>query len=140
MSGSKICENIEYDGIVAKADDKSATVKIISYSACSGCHAEGFCMMSDKKEKDIIVPGKYKVAPGDCVKVLMKKSMGYKALILGYILPLLVFLVVLIILAAFSVDEIYAGLGALVILIPYYLMLWFFRKRIDNNFSFTIKA
>ena len=55
----------------------------------------------------------------------MKKSMGYKALILGYILPLLVFLVVLIILAAFSVDEIYAGLGALVILIPYYLMLWF---------------
>ncbi len=140
MSGSKIYECIEHDGIVANADERSVTVKIVSNSACSGCHAEGFCMVSDKKEKDIIVPGKYTVAPGDCVIVQMKKSMGYKALFIGYILPLLVFLVALILFAAFSVGEIYAGLGALVILIPYYLILWFFRKRIDNNFTFTIKA
>ena len=140
MSGSNICESIEHDGIVANADDRTVTVKIVSNSACSGCHAEGFCMVSDKKEKDIIVPGKYTVAPGDCVIVQMKKSMGYKALFIGYILPLLVFLVAMILFAAFSVGEIYAGLGALVILIPYYLILWFFRKRIDNNFTFTIKA
>lgn len=140
MSGSKIYECIEHDGIVANADERSVTVKIVSNSACSGCHAEGFCMVSDKKEKDIIVPGKYTVAPGDCVIVQMKKSMGYKALFIGYILPLLVFLVALILFAAFSVGEIYAGLGALVILIPYYLILWFFRKRIYNNFTFTIKA
>ena len=72
--------------------------------------------------------------------VQMKKSMGYKALLLGYIIPFVVFMFVLILLAAFSVPEIYAGAGALAVLIPYYLILWFFRKRIDNKFTFTIKA
>lgn len=140
MSVSKKYESIEHDGIVESADDRSVTVKIISDSACSGCHAEGFCLASGQKEKDIVIPGKYTVSPGESVKVQMEKSMGYKALFLGYILPFIVFMVVLIFLAVFSVGELYAGLGALAVLIPYYLILWFFRKRIENKFTFTIKA
>jgi sigma-E factor negative regulatory protein RseC len=140
MSVSNKYESIEHEGIVESADDRSLKVKIISDSACSGCHAEGFCLISGQKEKDIVIPGKYFVSPGDSVKVLMKKSMGYKALFLGYILPFIVFMAALIILVIFSVGELYAGLGALAVLIPYYLTLWFFRKRIENKFTFTIKA
>ena len=55
MNGSKICENIEYDGIVAKADDKSATIKLFHIQHVQDA-MQRVCMMSDKKEKDIIVP------------------------------------------------------------------------------------
>ena len=33
-----------------------------------------------------------------------------------------------------------AGLGAIAILIPYYLALYFFRKRINRKFTFSLKA
>jgi sigma-E factor negative regulatory protein RseC len=140
MSVSKVYESIEHEGVVENADNGAVKVKILSNSACSGCHAEGFCLISGQKEKEIIIPGKFDVSPGESVIVQMKKSMGYKALLLGYIIPFIVFMVVLIILAVFSISELYAGAGALAMLIPYYLILWFFRKRIDNNFTFTIKA
>jgi hypothetical protein len=39
-----------------------------------------------------------------------------------------------------SVPEAAAGLGSIASLIPYYFMLWFFRKRINNKFTFTIKS
>lgn len=140
MSVLKKYESIEHEGIVESTDNGSVKVRIISNSACSGCHAEGFCLISGQKEKDIIVKGKYRVSAGDNVKVLMKKSMGYKALFLGYLLPSIIFMAALILLEVFSLGELYAGLGAVAVLIPYYLTLWFFRKRIENNFIFTIKV
>ncbi|MBN2863762.1 MAG: SoxR reducing system RseC family protein [Bacteroidales bacterium] len=131
---------IEHDGIVEKADERCVTVKISSVSACSGCYAEGHCSLSGKKEKIIRIPGIYKVTPGDEVTVLMKKSMGYTALFLGYVLPFLLVILVLFVLAALSMPEFISGLGSLAVLVPYYLILWFFKKRVDNKFSFTLKA
>ena len=76
----------------------------------------------------------------DNVVVLMKKSMGYGALFLGYVFPFILVITVLIILAALPVTELIAGLGSLAILIPYYLVLYFFRNRISNKFEFSVKA
>jgi len=131
---------IEHDGIVEKSDNGSVTVKIVSSSACAGCHAEGYCSLSGSEEKIVMIPGIYNVAAGDDVTILMKKSMGYNAVLLGYVFPFILIVVVLILLVALSVRESLAGLSAIAVLIPYYLMLWFFRKRIDNKFTFTIKA
>ena len=140
MAKSDNFGSIEHDGIVQKADEKSVTVRISSASACSGCHAEGSCALTGKEEKIINISGTYNVIPGDIVTVVMNKSMGYSAVAFGYIFPFLGVIAILIILASLSVPELIAGLASLAILIPYYIILYFFRNRINNKFIFTLKA
>src|SRR4030065_513073 len=129
--------SIEHEGIVKSSDKKSVTVSIISSSACTGCHAEGICSLSGREEKTVEIPGIYKVVPGESVTVLMKQSSGFAAVFLGYVLPLILVVAMLIILASISAPELTAGLGAIAILIPYYLALYFFRKRINRKFTFS---
>jgi sigma-E factor negative regulatory protein RseC len=132
--------SIEHEGIVKSSDKKSVTVSIISSSACSGCHAEGMCSLSGKEEKIVEVPGIYSVLPGENVKVLMKQSSGFAAVLLGYVLPLVMVLAVLIILVSASVPELTAGIGSVAVLVPYYLILYLFRNRMNKKFTFTLKA
>lgn len=139
MTRSDNFGTIEHAGIVQKSDNKSVTVLISSESACSGCHAEGLCSLSGKEDKIIDIPGRYNVTPGQTVTVLMKKSMGYSAVMLGYVVPLILVIALVIILGSMSLPELITGLGSLAVLVPYYLFLWLFRKRINNNFRFTIK-
>lgn len=131
---------INHDGIVQSKEDNCVIVTISSVSACSGCHAEGSCTLSGKEEKIIEVPGRYDVKPGDRVTILMKQSMGYAALILGYIIPVVAVITVLITLISIKVPELVSGMIALSILIPYYLILFFFRKTINEKFTFTLKV
>jgi sigma-E factor negative regulatory protein RseC len=131
---------INHRGIVQKADDKTVTISITTESPCSGCHAEGSCSLSGKEEKIIKVSGSYNVKPGDLVTILMEQSMGYKALLLGYLLPLISVVFCLIILISGKVPELSAGLISIAILIPYYTILYFCRKRINEQFKFTLKV
>jgi sigma-E factor negative regulatory protein RseC len=140
MKSSEGTITINHEGIVQKADEKSVIVNITAFSACSGCHAEGSCTLSGKEEKIIEVTGKYDVKPGDTVTVLMKQSMGYAALLLGYVMPLISVITVLILLISFNIPELSAGLISIAVLIPYYIILYFFRKRINEKFTFTLKA
>jgi len=140
MNSAKSPGIINHEGIVQKRDDTSVIVSISSSTACSGCHAEGSCNMSGKEEKIIEVAGKYNVHPGDKVVILMKQSMGFAALFLGYLLPLISVVTALIILVAMQVPELPAGLLSLGILIPYYLILYFFRGKVNEKFSFTLKV
>jgi len=96
--------------------------------------------MSGNPGKEICIDGSYNVQPGSRVTVLMKQSAGYLALFLGYVLPLFVFLFFIILLNLASAGELASGLLALSALIPYYLVLAFFRSSINRKFSFTIKT
>ncbi|HNW57247.1 MAG TPA: SoxR reducing system RseC family protein [Bacteroidales bacterium] len=140
MKNSSDSETINHDGIVLKADDKSVTVSITSLSACAGCHAEGVCGLSGKEEKIINVSGKYNVKPGDRVSVMMQQSMGHTALLLGYILPLFLVVIFLVCLVSLKASELVAGIASVALLIPYYIILYFFRKRINRKFTFTLKV
>jgi len=131
---------INHEGIVQKVDDKSVIVSISVASPCSGCNAEGSCSIAGKEEKIIEVSGKYSVKPGDLVTILMKQSMGYAALVLGYLLPLVSVVITLIVLISLKFPELTAGLISIAILIPYYTALYFFRNRINKKFTFTLKA
>jgi sigma-E factor negative regulatory protein RseC len=130
---------IRHTGIVQKSDNESVTVLITAESACKGCHAEGSCNLSGKEEKIIEVKGCYNVKEGDTVTVSMKQSTGFKALFLGYILPLLIVLAFLILFAYFGYSELASGLLSLSSLLPYYLVLYFARKKINDKFIFSLK-
>lgn len=140
MSRPEKSETIEHPGIVQKSDNRSVTVKISQPSACSGCHAEGSCSLTGKKDKIVEITGHYNLAEGDNVTVIMEKSMGYAAVLLGYLIPAILVVVILVILGSLPVSELIAGIGSIAALIPYYLILWFFREQISNKFIFNIKV
>jgi sigma-E factor negative regulatory protein RseC len=96
--------------------------------------------MSGREEKIVEVRGHYNVNPGDRVTVLMKQSMGYAALFLGYVFPVIAVVAALIAFISLNLPELTSGLASLGILIPYYSILFFFRNTINEKFSFTLKA
>lgn len=140
MTSKTSSGTINHEGIVQKVDDKSVIVNISVASACSGCHAEGSCSISGKEEKIIELSGRYNVKPGDIVTILMKQSVGYAALVLGYLLPLVLVVITLIVIISLKFTELSAGLISIAILIPYYTTLYFFRNRINKKFTFTLKT
>jgi sigma-E factor negative regulatory protein RseC len=131
---------IEHKGIVHKNENESVSVLITSESACSGCHAENACTLAGSKEKIVEVKGVFGVKTGDPVIVTMKQASGYKALTLGYLIPLLIVLFTLIILIASGLSELISGLSAICILVPYYGVLYLLREKINEKFTFSIKA
>ena len=140
MKDSTGISTIIHKGVVSKSDNESVTVIITPGSACSGCHAEGSCSLSGKVEKPVIVKGRYNLNEGDNVIVSMKQSTGFTALFLGYVLPLIIVITSLIILVSLSYPELVSGLVSISSLLPYYLILYLFRKRINDSFIFSIKV
>jgi sigma-E factor negative regulatory protein RseC len=131
---------IKHDAIVQTIDNNSVTVVLLNNVRCSGCHAEKACGISGNESKTIVIWGRYNLKPGNKITVTMKLSDGYRALFLGYLLPLLIFLFCLVFLSSLLVNELLSGLIALGTLILYYLIFYLFNKSINAKFSFNIKT
>ena len=132
---------ISHKGTVTEMTPQATTVVILSSSACGVCHAAGFCGMAELAEKTIQVPSDpyatYKV--GDEVEVLLKATMGFKAVWLGYCIPAVILLAVVLGLLALGVGEVTAALASLGAIALYYLLLWLCRGKLQNEYIFTIK-
>ena len=135
-------EQVKHTGKVVSMNPQQTTVQIVSHSACSECHAAGLCGMSEYTEKAIQVPtdpyATYGV--GDEVQVVLKASMGMKAVWIAYFLPLVVLLAVALGLIALGVQEVVAGLAGIAAVGLYYLVIWLLRERLQNEYVFTIQT
>jgi len=132
---------VKHQGVVSKMTDDCIEVSIISMSACSSCHAKSACTISDSKEKSVKVYDKSaseKYSVGESVNVIMKKTKGLEAVLWGYLLPFFVLLVTLVVALNYT-NELRAGLISLGSLVPYYLLLYAFRGKIRQSFSFEIE-
>ncbi len=132
-------KSIEHLGVIQHIEGYTARVVFPAHSACSACHAKGVCSVAGMEEKSVDVIHHGNVEAGEKVKIVLKQSLGYKALLLGYFFPFLVVLLSLVLFTSFLENEILAGLYSLALLIPYYLIIYFFRKKIRKEFSFTIR-
>ena len=135
-------EQVKHTGKVVSMNPQLTTVQIVSYSACSECHAAGLCGMSEYTEKAIQVPtdpyASYGV--GDEVQVVVQASMGMKAVWIAYFLPLVVLLAVALGLIALGVQEVVAGLTGIAAVGVYYLIIWLLRGKLQNEYVFTIQT
>ena len=131
-----------HTGKVVSMTPQTTTVQIVSHAACSECHAAGVCGLSEYTEKAIEVPtspsATYGV--GDEVQVVLKATMGLKAVWLAYFLPLVVLLGVALGLIAVGLSEVAAGLAGIGAVALYYGVLWLLRDRLRNEYVFTIQA
>ncbi|WP_373850617.1 SoxR reducing system RseC family protein, partial [Bacteroides heparinolyticus] len=101
---------------------------------------KGHCSPAETKEKlvDVYDVDAASYRPGDRVWVAGRLSMGAMAVLLAFILPFLVLIVSLFVLMAVRNDELFAALGSLALLIPYYYILWLNKARIGKKFSFSV--
>lgn len=134
-------EAIKHSGVIKEIDDHQYYVSIVAQSACASCSVKGVCNVSEMKDEIVEVPRtkSENFAVGDKVEVLMEKSQGTKAVMLGYIVPFLLVLVTLIVSLNLIGNEGLAGLISVGILIPYYLILYVNRERLKTAFRFRIR-
>lgn len=133
---------IEHIGTVQNVTGNTIEVCIEPEAACASCHVKSVCNASGDTKKIIEIDSKncndeYK--EGEKVMVYFQQSLGFKALFLGYILPLIILLLTIIITTMFTESELIIGILAIAILIPYYSILFFYRNRIKQSFTFLIR-
>ena len=134
-------EQITHKGRIVAIDPDITTIEIIAESACATCHAKGLCGLGEEKVKQVQVRTSAWTPRqvGDEVEVVLKKSMGYKAVFIAYGLPLVVLFAALMLLGALGVGELWAGLGALGAVAVCYFVLFLFRNKISKDYSFFLK-
>ncbi|WP_010664616.1 SoxR reducing system RseC family protein [Marinilabilia salmonicolor] len=132
-------KQIEHQGIVEQSDGERATVRILSQSACASCHAKGVCTAADLQEKLIDASCDRPFKHGDRVTLVGESRLGLQAAWWAYILPLFLILATLITTFTLTNNENLAGLLALGIMVPYFLILRLFNHKFFKTFSFTIK-
>ncbi len=129
---------ISHEGIIDRIENDVIFVRILNKSACASCHSNGVCSVSEMAEKLIEVHDKgSKYTTGQTVNVILDRTLGNKAVVLGYLLPFIILMITLITASSFM-NELLAGLAAVAILIPYYLFLFLFKERLSKTFSFRI--
>lgn len=133
---------IEHQGIVSGVQGEIISVNLSNISNCSGCHAKAMCNVSetDNKVIEVINSQKSGFQKGDQVIVEFEKSLGPKALLLGYLLPFFMVIFTLIISHAITGNEVFSGISSLLVLIPYYLVLYYLRSFLKKEFSFKLRA
>jgi sigma-E factor negative regulatory protein RseC len=132
---------IKHSGVVENILGDSVQVRIVQTSACAACKVAGYCNASESKEKlvDIYHADTRNLKVGDVVTVTASTQVAAQALLLGFGLPFVVLVAVLIVVLLITGNEGAAALSGLGALVPYYAVLFLFRNRIRDKLSFSIE-
>ena len=147
---------IKHDGIIiALNEDGTALVRIVQTSACAACKAKAMCASAESAEKEmtVVLLDDEQWAVGNEVEVMVQQKMGWKAVMLAYLLPFFVMLAVMFIgngllamgdgatglLGDEAKREAVLGTVALYAMAVYYLVLGMFKDKLQKEFSFTAK-
>lgn len=133
-------KNVLHPGIVERVDTNRVFVRITQYSACAGCHAKSACTLSDKKEKLVEIEdasGDYH--PGEEVVIIGQSSMGMEAVLWAFAVPVILMLIAVVAGVSAGWEETASGALGVLVLIPYYIVLYVLRDKLKKRFVFNLK-
>ncbi|MDR0542984.1 MAG: SoxR reducing system RseC family protein [Dysgonamonadaceae bacterium] len=133
-------KKITYRGTVTKVYPGILQVEIRDETACDACSVQKSCCMSGAREKRIDIPfvsGDYH--PGDKVTIRGKISMGLRATLIAFVLPLTLILVILLTASSMGAGERQAAVLSLSAMVVYYIGIYFFRNKLKQTFTFMIE-
>lgn len=140
VSGKGQGKRISHKGTVVGLEDGTARVEIVSESACASCHAAGLCGASESAGKVIMVRIRpwesFKV--GDRVEVSLSRTLGLKAVLLSYVVPVFILMIFVVFLSKAVKSELLVGLASLSGIILYYCVLYLFRDSLRGEYEFSI--
>ncbi len=132
---------IEHPGVIRKLDDERVFVLIESASACGNCHSASYCGMAEMQEKvvEVLNLKDQDLFVGKKVMVTLDKSLGFRALFFGYLLPFLILLAGIVVSMLLSGNEPLSALLGIFLMIPYYGWLYLKRHSFRKRFRFKIR-
>ena len=131
-------KSVTHPGVVKNVDGNKVRVSVVAQAGCAACQLKGVCSVGEVEEKIVEVEmSGFSFKEGQTVTVVMKQSLGTMAVLLGYVFPFLVILSGLILFLNLGMDQGVAGILSLLLLVPYYGVLYllrgFFRKKFTYN-------
>ena len=132
---------ISHPGVVDGIEGDCVKVRIVQTSACAACKVASHCNASESKEKivDVFCCDTAKYRTGQEVTVWASREVANRALLLGFGIPLLLLIGVLLMVLRWTGDEGMAAMASLGALVPYYIVLWLLRDSIRQQVSFWIE-
>lgn len=123
---------LEHTGLVTDSRDGRVVVSLTG-SGCSACH-KSLCMLGESKAKEVEFTNlDNQFLAGEEVVVRINPGSGHTAVALLYLVPFILMVITLLSLTALQYPEGLAGLASLVILIPYFLILYTFRNMLSRH-------
>ena len=134
-------QKIRHDGIVDSIEEGCVHVRILQSTACGACKVAGYCNAAEAKEKliDVFTARATNYQVGDTVTVSVSQSMASRALMWAFGLPLVLMIVVLVFVLWQTGNEGLAAQSSLLVLIPYYGLLFLLRHRMRQQIFFEIE-
>ena len=144
---------IRHSGVVDSVADDCVTVRIVQNAACAGCKISDHCHSVTVPARDDAGKSESRVRlinvfdpesarmvnVGDEVVVSATTQVARRALLLAFVLPLLLMVDTLIVLMLLTYDEATAALASVLVLLPYFLLLWLLRDRISRHITFQLE-
>lgn len=127
-----------HSGRISEIRDRSIVVALDEDVHCESCRAKAVCGVSRAASKEIEVPytsGSFKLQ--EPVEVVLRKDLGHKAVFWAYIFPFLLMLLTLLTASVF-LSEWMAGLMSLLVLVPYYLIVYGLKNYFEKTFRVSI--
>ncbi len=133
--------NIKHQGTVDSINAHIVRVRILQDSACASCVAKQLCHSAECKEKfiEVFAADSSSYSVGEQVFVVGHLSQGLKAVFWAYLFPLILMVATLFGTYSLWQDEALSALVSMVILYPYYLIIYILRSKFAKALSFTLK-
>ena len=132
-------EEITHEAIAREIMGNMVRAEIVQQAACAACKAKVMCTASETKVKEIQAIMLEPIEVGDRIEVAVEKRLGWKAVLLAFIIPFCLLLALVALLPRWIPSEAVVGTIAIASLAPYYLILSLFRKRFEQQYRFVAR-
>ena len=127
---------------VCAVSENKVTVVFERPDACAACAAKNFCQQTGSAQNKIDIPTNnaqsYHV--GQKVNLSIESKEAVLSIVLAFGLPLLLILLILFSALYLEMSETFAASLSLAALIPYYLLLYFFRRFLSQKIQIKLTA
>lgn len=134
--------DVRHRGVVDEVGEQYVKVRIVQTSACASCKIANHCTASEMKVKTIDVYGVENASDyvkGQEVVVCASMDVARRALLFGFGIPLVLLVAVVALMLCFTGNEGWSALTGLLSLIPYYIILYVFRSKLQKKLRFWIE-
>jgi sigma-E factor negative regulatory protein RseC len=130
---------ITHEALVREVDGNFVRVEIVQQAACAACKAKSMCTASETKVKELRALMLEPMEVGERVEVAVEKRLGWKAVLLAFVIPFCLLLGLVALLPRWIGSEAVVGTLAIVSLAPYYLVLRLFKGKLDQEYRFVAR-
>ena len=131
---------VSHNGKIVSVSAAHVFVKIERGDACGECKNKQFCHIGKSGDPIISIQtddaNTYSI--DEEVRVIMRASLGFRAVVYAYLLPLVFLLTTFIVVSQFISSEIVQVLLALIPVVAYYIILYKIRDRLEKTFKFHV--